>query len=634
MKIPGPIITILLSLGLLLYCGMSTGYAQSKKAGKPKHHLPDTLNPDSIKILPKRGVLGKLVRAGIKSINKDKRESLKQDRFIKKKSETQYENYKGYHIRNISYTKLGFQNRVTDTTNQLLVFGTRLLNTIHTNSKDWVIANNMFVHEGDSVRPYIIADNERYLRTLPFLQDARINIKPIKGSKDSVDLEVVTRDILSLRGGLDLADTKRARGNASDINFLGMGQTIQAVGLYDYQRVPVTGFSGFYAKNSILGSFIDAAVGYTAINPNIYDLKEEESAYFLQLSRPLVSPYSLFTGGLYLGHKFSENHYPDRPDTAYYNYRNNVFDAWVGYNIAGRQLLRSDVRDRKILAIRYASSLFDEVPYQVKDKLNTGFNDKIMTLGSITFFRQNFYKTNYVYGFGITEDIPYGYNVSVTAGWHKQLYLERPYAGLKADKYAISPEGDFFRYTFRAGSFLHKGVLQDAGILVGGSVFSRLLHWRKNKIRQYAALSYTRQFNSLTQEPLHINNPFGLNYFEYQNLAGYQRVSLNVESSMFLNYRLLGFRFAPFVSANAAVLTPDGYKDIFKSDLYTGFGGGLRARNEDLVFNTLELRFIFFPREIEGAPSLRLVFSRNIRYRYNSNYVTMPDVINWNLDDQ
>jgi len=40
----------------------------------------------------------------------------------------------------------------------------------------------------------------------------------------------------------------------------------------------------------------------------------------------------------------------------------------------------------------------------------------IIGVGQFTFFRQDFYKTNYIYGFGTTEDVPQGYNVAVTFG--------------------------------------------------------------------------------------------------------------------------------------------------------------------------------------------------------------------------
>lgn len=591
------------------------------------YSVPDTLNFDSLKAAPKSKFLQKVLTYTINSITKD----ANPDGVVSGKSEAPYQKHKGKIIRRIIIKQLGFENRVTDTTSQLLAAGSRLLNVLHPNSKDWVIRDNMFVKEGDTVAAFRIADNERYLRTLSFIQDARINIKPVKGSKDSVDLEVIIRDILSLKGGIDAKGIDRVRVDFGDINFRGLGQSILFTALRDEARTPMTGGSVLYSKNSVAGSFIDASVGYTSINPSPATGREEETTVFLQLDRPLISPYSKFAGGVYLGYGYSMNRYPDRPDSEYYNYRNNVFDAWTAYNIASRNLLKSEVRDRRIFALRYAQNHFIETPYQVGEKIDLFFNNSQLSLASFTFFRQDFYKTNYVYGFGITEDIPYGYNLSFTGGWHRQLYLNRPYLSIIADRHVISPKGDFYRYILKTGAFYHNGGLQDAGVLAGASVFSRLIYWKSKKIRQYVRGSYTRLFNTVTNAPLFINNYFGLDYFESQALAGYQRLNISTETSMFLNYRFLGFRFAPFVALNMVILTPDGYH-FLKSDVYNGIGGGIRSRNENLIFNTLELRVAYFPRAIDGVPNFRVLFSSNIRYRYNSNYITKPGIVNWNTE--
>ena len=51
-------------------------------------------------------------------------------------------------------------------------------------------------------------------------------------------------------------------------------------------------------------------------------------------------------------------------------------------------------------------------------------------LGSISIFRQDFYKTQYVYGFGRNEDVPEGVDFSLTGGWTNKNNRVRPYTGL------------------------------------------------------------------------------------------------------------------------------------------------------------------------------------------------------------
>src|SRR5690606_9453571 len=124
-------------------------------------------------------------------------------------------------------------------------------------------------------------------------------------------------------------------------------------------------------------------------------------------------------------------------------------------------------------------------------------------------------KTQYIYGFGITEDVPYGYNISVTGGWWKQRDLSRPYAGITLDYYTHNKNGAFCQYYLRTGAFLNGGrKLDDATLMVGASRFSRLYFSGTDvKIRQYMRLTYARIFNPLTYEPLRLNNVFGLREF-------------------------------------------------------------------------------------------------------------------------
>src|SRR5690606_38197302 len=134
------------------------------------------------------------------------------------RSETSFQKYEGKIIRNISTRQLGFEQEVTDTS-KIIVFGTRLMNRLHVDTKDWVVRDNLFIKEGEELSAFKLADNERYLRTLKFLQDARIIVKPVKGSDDSVDLEIVTRDLFTITGGLGMRGSNYITGNIEEANF-------------------------------------------------------------------------------------------------------------------------------------------------------------------------------------------------------------------------------------------------------------------------------------------------------------------------------------------------------------------------------------------------------------------------------
>src|SRR5690606_34597369 len=198
-------------------------------------------------------------------------------------------------------------------------------------------------------------------------------------------------------------------------------------------------------------------------------------------------------------------------------YRYNYYDGWIGYNLGTKRMMEyanySNNRTRFFLAARYFKADYKYAPVQIDERFDPVYNTREATLAQLTVFKQDFYKLNYIYGFGTTEDIPTGYAISLTAGWHKQLKLERPYAGVQLDHYLVTPKGGFVNATFKLGGFLQDGKFQDASTLASVNFFTRLVSYRKWKIREFAKFSYTQLDNRVTYEPLRINNIYGLHEF-------------------------------------------------------------------------------------------------------------------------
>ncbi|MEI8280289.1 MAG: hypothetical protein WCG87_11040 [Bacteroidota bacterium] len=568
----------------------------------------------------------------LNSMKKGPVDTVKEKQLLKVKSVTPYQKYEGRIIRKIKITQYGFEKKFIDTSGRISYIGTRILNGLHVNTQEWVIKNNLFFREGFELDPYIIADNERYLRTLSYIQDTRIIVHPIKKSRDSVDIEVVTKDLFSITGIADASGFHRLKGRVADVNFLGMGQTMQFTTLFDQTRKPLLGYEFLYSKQNLQRSFIDATVAYSVINQGTNG--EEEKAYYIKLDRPLISPYSHAAGGLTLSKNTAVNNY-GVTDSAFFKYKYDIYDVWAGYNLGISKLMHDKVkaRDRQFLGIRYFKDHYDIVPLQVGNRFDPIYNNKQAILGQITFFRQDYYKTHYIYGFGTTEDFPTGYKIAITGGWYKQLDLERPYVGIDANRYVATTKGDFVQYFFRAGAFKDQGKISDASILLGANAFGRLFVFNNGlKVRQNLKLSYARLWNQITYASLRIDNTLGLNDFHSDSLLGQQRISLYSETILFTKNKFFGFQFAPFVFVNLSGLTPAN-QDYTKTDLHSGLGGGVRTRNENLVFGTIEFKAVYFPRKVEGDAQFKITVNSDIRYKYRSTYVSEPDIIQLNSDN-
>jgi hypothetical protein len=541
------------------------------------------------------------------------------------KSEDAFTAFEGKIIRHIEIRHIGFDKTVYDTTRNIKNTVSRIGNALHSNSKEWLIRDHLFIRENKALNPYKMADNERYLRDLDFILDAKFYVVPLRSSKDSVDMVVLTRDVFSIGGSFNPSGPTKTRLKLYDVNLGGWGQRLQFNGLIEEGRQPLFGYEALYRKNSIGGSFINATAGYTQLNTGSSYGAEQEKAYYLRLDRPLVSPYTTFAGGMEVSRNWSENFFNTK-DSLFLHYRYIVNDCWIGYNIGANSSGRS--RTRHFVALRAFDQRFIRQPFQASEKQNALYNNKTFVLGGITLFKQNFYTASYIYGFGRTEDVPYGHRISLYSGWIRQLGLERPYFGLEAEKSIVNRNNEFYTVGFRAGGYRNNG-LEDGILLLYGSLMSRLVPFGQLLIRQSFTVDFARVYQQRTGLPLDINNEFGLRYFVADSLLGTKRFHVNSETLAFTPLSLLGFRMAPFAFGEMALLG-DQNKNIFYDKPYFGLGGGIRTRNENLVFGTIELRFVYFPRTVENINSFVVRLSSNLRVKYSASFVRPPGFVNYN----
>ena len=601
---------------LFIFCSLITGFLNAQN----EHEEDTTGQPNS-----------NILRFALNAIKKSSPDSSKESNVLNDKSELQFMAYEGKTIRHIFVQAYGFERNFEDTLKPIDYYGTRLLNRLHRNTREWVIRNNLFIKEETEIDPYKMADNEKHLRSLDYIQDARILVKRIRGNNDSVDVYVITKDFFSLTGELNDISTSKFKAKIADANVAGMGQRVQLTTLWEKGRRPAFGYELLYSKNNIANTFINATVVYSKIKPDLTYNMEAENAWRVSFERPLYSQYSHMAGAINFGHDQSENSY-QKPDSLYYQYHYNFYDAWLGYNLGIKTFPKNKAyTNHFFLSGRYFNYYFTDRPQQITTPFDFRYDNRQAVLAQFTFFRQNYYKTNYIFGFGTTEDIPYGYNIAFTTGWYRQNSMSRPYLGIDANKYVANDRGFFIQYFLRTGGFLNRGKIQDGGALVGGSMFSPLFNYRNVKIRQYIRLSYTKEFNRVGLDPLKINNAFGLRYFGSDSAIGDQRISFHSETFFFLNYKVFGFKLAPFAFADVTALTPEN-ENFSKTGFYYGLGGGMRTRNENLLFNTIELRLAYFPRKI-NEEAFKITIAANIRYRYNSSYVKAPDIVQLNNDD-
>ncbi|KAA5533633.1 hypothetical protein F0919_13940 [Taibaiella lutea] len=542
--------------------------------------------------------------------------------------------YEGKTIRSIKTRQLDFNMSFSDTTNDILYFGTKVLNSIHATTRDKTIRRNLYLKEGETMNAYLIADNERYLRTVGYIQDSRIIVNKRTSTDDSIDLIVITKDLFEYVPSTGGISPSRQRVGLGNNNLFGSGQSASFSFLHDTRRSASVGMQVNYGYNSFMSSFINVSLSASRIAKNIYDHREDEENFLLSLDRPLVSQYKRLAGGFSVGKGKSLNMYPNYYGGDYYSYDYGLVDAWVGYNIGARKYLQDKkLHIKKFLALRYFNTTFFETPHQINENIfDQRFNSRQGIIAGLTLFRQYYYKTKYIYGFGITEDVPSGFNVSINAGWYKQLNLSRPYLGVDAYRYFVSPKRDIGCLFARTGLFLNDGNFEDIGILYGASFFTRIIPVGNMKWRQYFRASYATILNRVALDPLRMNNALGLQNFSSDLASGDRRLALRSESAFFLQQKYFGFKLAPFLTGDFIYLG-DNNSPIDASGIFYGLGGGFRTRNENLIFGTIEFRGIVYPRKVQGDNNVKFSAAFNLKFRYNGSYVSKPDIVELNSDN-
>lgn len=142
-------------------------------------------------------------------------------------------------------------------------------------------------------------------------------------------------------------------------------------------------------------------------------------------------------------------------------------------------------------------------------------------------------------------------------------------------------------------------------------------------------MSYARLAKRVLNEPLFLESEFGLPFYRTGMVEGTLRGTIKGESVFYHMRKIAGFRLAPFVFSGLSIIQPAG-SPIKKSIGYPSFGGGVRTRNENLVFGTIEVRGYFLPRATDGFKNWKVELSTNLKFKYNSNFIHKPAFITAN----
>ena len=498
------------------------------------------------------------------------------------RSEAPFEPYEGYRIADIRIASLEFLGaNIIDTTEVVRLSSGKAIDVIHNDTKETIVRNSLLFKSGDLVSPFRLADNERILRDLPFIRDARILILPNLNDETIVDVYVVTQDRLSLFidgsfGGFD--DFTLELGSR---NFLSTGNRFSVAYQHNVDESPKSGYQINFLDYNLRGTFISSEFTYT----NFWDKK----GYEVVFRRDFLTPETKWAGGLEFGDleqiRFIEDDSDSiatEDDSLRIPYQWNFQDVWLGRAFLLKGI---DKRANISIASRVFRSDYTDRPFVDADS-NYFFHNAVLWLNELVLTKVKFLKSSMIRAFGITEDIPIGYLFRLLGGYEYGEFSDRPYWGLGASAGGFLDGVGYFSASAELGGFMTNRKFQEGIVSVDGLYFSPLLQFHKNKFRQFVTLNYANAIRPLIDEPFGFKEEIrGIS----SETEGDRKFSVNLESVLFHPLKLYGFRMASYAYFDFGWIGSGG--NLFEGDNFqSSIGIGFRWRNETLLFRTIDLR--------------------------------------------
>lgn len=629
---------LVIQLGCMLWgiLGTYSGYAQIKDS-LSRDSVGTTIVPEDYKI--KKSVEDSIIYTKIKnrfSKNKILNEiygALFKDVYnqnvagqeIVKVEQNPFQEYEGRVIRHIYVKGLRvFGESVIDTNRKAKGFE-KLLSAVHTNTQEGVIRKSFLMFNvGDIIDANRLRDNERLMRNSSILHDARIFVEPDDQYPNLVDLIVVTQDVWSLIPDVNFGGLNRFDISINQVNFRGLGHSWRNTFFMNYNEKPALEYATSYTIPYIGRSFI---TGQAELS-----FRRQTSRYALRFFRPFLTPEMKMAGGFEVSHdrdlRVTTRGYDATTlkinDTTllYFPSARNHIDLWLGRSYKLPFLSAANqARTRLVVGIRYTGIHYTQRP-QVTADTNQLFRDRSEYLFGIGFSNRRYKRDFLIYGFGITEDVPYGYLATFVAGAeNSDAYGRRWYSGIKLARGHYLPKSGYLYALVNIGAYSNGTT----GFSIESNYFSRLMSMKKAQLRHFVNFRYAFGTQRYTGEYLNINGENGIQGINSDKLWGSKKLTLGYQSVLFSRINFVGFRLAPFFQLDFAFVTPRN-QFLFTKAPYTGVGLGIRLRNENLTFNTFQLKFTYFP-NLPDIGMLNVAFSDTYNLRLKDFDISAPEIV-------
>jgi hypothetical protein len=498
--------------------------------------------------------------------------------------------YNGHKIQNIDVRHIQpFGGSVNDTVSVAESWISRVGNKLRFETAPGVILNTITFQKGEELSTIDVTDSERLLRTFSFINDVRVVVWPHPHIPEAVNVSIYVQDRYPHAVSLGLTD-QNPSFTLVNKNLFGRGFSLSHTLVSPTFDVSTWGFRETFGAENVLGEYLNFEIDYSHI--------ENLELIGGHLKKDFVLPEIKYAGEISFNRSFINPKIREYPAVSWeppLDFRRQNF--WFGRSFIVNDP-GSPLRSNIYLTTRYLEiDLFNEPVWP--NILSKGQ----FYYAGLAFSRRGYYKNNLIYSFGRTEDVPYGMLTSLSFGYHQAPDFGRHYIAFHySSGRALIPSLGYLYFSGDIGSYIKAGTTSQGFLKLSGEYISPLWNVGHSKLRSFFELQYVSGINRREGEYLFIDEEVnGLHRFDYKNtIKGSQKAILKTEQVFFTQMEPLGFKFALFTFFDTAFLQESGRHALFQHTPYFSFGGGLRIRNDNLVFNTLQIRLSIMPRVPKG----------------------------------
>ena len=492
-------------------------------------------------------------------------------------------------------------------------------NRVHRKTRDITVTNFLLFKKYDSLDNLKLKESERIIRAQRFARSVEITTKAVANSKDSVDVFVRLLDSWSLIPTGAFSNSQ-ANLNLNERNFLGLGHQFEN-NIARRFTDNTNAYSTKYLVTNFENSFVN--VGFSAAT----DLNNNTTKT-IQVTRPFYSVFATWAGGATYEYRNYTDFFEDATTLLQpQNIKLKTYDFWLGHSFQ----LQNGESENKRQTNFFVSSSFKNTNYIDRPNLlfdaNGYYGSEQLYLSTIGIATQKFKQDKYIFNFGLVEDVPYGNVLSITSGVQNKNKLSRAYFGARFGHGNYYKLG-YFSTNFEIGSFFNSGTNQETTFKIEANYFTPLLPIGNLRFRQFInptiVLGYNR--NSSTKDRINLVDYKGIPGLT-SSVSGTKKVSINLQSQLYIPKNWYGFNFSPFLNCSFGLLG-DTSNASFNNRVYTSFSIGTVISNNYLIFNNFQVSFSYIPSIVnEGTNVFKTNSFQNTDLQFSNFQIAEPSIV-------